>query len=62
MVAVVINDVTHTGSILRPRHRSKKFLLVGPDYKAFHGYEIISKLTKGPKTELKLSVVLQDFL
>ena len=31
--------------ILRPRQRSKKFLLVGPDYKAFHRSETISKLT-----------------
>ena len=32
--------------ILRPRQRSKKFRLVGPDYK---GSEAISKLTKGPQ-------------
>ena len=31
---------------LRPRQRSKKFLLVGPDYKAFHGSETT---LKGPK-------------
>ena len=27
--------------ILRPRQRSKKLRLLGPDYKAFHGSEII---------------------
>ena len=38
-----------TIAIVRQRQRSKKFRLAGPDYKAFHGSEIISKLTEGPK-------------
>ena len=56
MHLIKIPDFTHASHvtkfsvyILRPRQRSKKFRLVWPDYKAFHGSEVISKLTEGPQ-------------